>query len=330
MRSTIVVHRASPPSPVLRRVGPGAIAALLTVILLTLTLLYHGLGSGGESASGRAGSAAGAGATPAPAVPEAVEPGGASVPTTSPLPLARAPAAVAAVDALAAGMPGVRLAVAVFDRERGEFVPGRAAADPVYSASLVKIIVAVDMLQRQRSGGPSLRPREIDLIRRVLGPSDDRAMNQLWSRFDGIGAVQRVSGQLGLVATRQPADRSQWAETMVSAADVVTLYRHVLTGMPAADRDLIMSSIEAVPPVAADGFDQVFGLVGTGDRATVVAKQGWMCCHNGRFTLHSTGLLGAEGRYVVALLSTQPRGVGWEASRENLTAAAGALRGILG
>jgi hypothetical protein len=91
-----------------------------------------------------------------------------------------------------------------------------------------------------------------------------------------------------------------------------------------------MSSIGAAPPVAADGFDQLFGLLGTGDRATVVAKQGWMCCHNRRFTLHSAGLLGAEGRYVVALLSTQPRGLGWERARDNLTAAAGALRGNLG
>ncbi len=303
---------------------PGAIGSLLAVILLTQTLLHHGLGSGGVTVS------RGADATPAPAVPETVEPGGARASTTSRVSPARAPAAVAAVDALAAGMPGVQLAVAVFDRERGEFVLGRGAADPMYSASLVKIILVVDMLQGQGNGGPPLGPREIELIRRVLGPSDDQAMNQLWVRFDGIGAVQRVSGQLGMTATRPPADGSQWAETVVSAADVVILYRHVLAGMPAADRHLIMSSIRAAPPVAADGFDQVFGLLGTGDRATVVAKQGWMCCHNRRFTLHSAGLLGAERRYVVALLSTQPRGLGWEDARDNLTAAAGALRGILG
>ena len=303
---------------------PGAIGSVLAVILLILSLLYHGLGSGRVTAS------RGADAPLAPAVPETVEPGGARASTTSPLPAPRAAAAVAAVDALAAGMPGVQLAVAVFDRERGEVVPGRGATDPLYSASLIKIIVAVDMLQRHRTGGPSLGPREIDLIRRVLGTSDDQAMNQLWSRFDGTGAVRRVSGQLRLTATRPPADPSQWGETVISAADMVTLYRHVLAGMPAADRDLIVSSIGAAPPVAADGFDQVFGLLGTGDRATVVAKQGWMCCHNRRFTLHSAGLLGAEGRYVVALLSTQPRGLGWEGARDNLTAAAGALRGILG
>ena len=311
-------------------VGPGIFAALLTLIFPTLALLDRLLEPGGETASGRAGSAPAASATSAPAVPETVEPSGAPVPITPPLPAPRAAAAVAAVDVLAAEMPGVQLAVAVFDRERREFVPGRGAADPMYSASLVKIIVAVDMLQRQRTGGPSLGPREIDLIRRVLGASDDQAMNQLWSRFDGAGAVRRVSGQLRLTATRPPSDPSQWGETVASAADMVTLYRHVLAGMPAADRDLIMSSIGMAPPVAADGFDQVFGLLGTGDRATVVAKQGWMCCHNRRFTLHSAGLLGAEGRYVVALLSTQPRGLGWEGARENLTAAAGALRGNLG
>lgn len=311
-------------------VGPGIVLTLLAVIFSTLALLDRLLEPGAETARGRVGSAPAAGATLAPAVPEAVEPGGVPVPATPPLPAPRAAAAVAAADALAADMPGVQLAVAVLDRERGEFVPGRDAADPMYSASLVKIIVAVDVLQRQRTGGPSLGPREIELIRRALGPSDDQAMNQLWSRFDGMGAVQRVSSQLNLTATRPPADPSQWGETVLSAADVVTLYRHVLAGMPAADRDLIMSSIGVAPSVAGDGFDQVFGLLGAGDRATVVAKQAWMCCHNRRFALHSAGVLGAEGRYVVALLSTQPRGLGWEGARDNLTAAAGALRGTLG
>ena len=321
-----VARHGSPRSRAMWWVAPGIFTALLALIFPTLALLDRLLEPGGETASDPAGNAS---ATLAPAVPETVEPGGAPVPTTPPQP-SRAAAAVAVVDALAAGMSGVQLAVAVFDRERGEFVPGRGAADPMYSASLVKITIAVDMLQRQRAGGPSLRPRDIDLIRRALGPSDDQAMNQLWSRFDGMGAVQRVSGQLGLTTTRPPTDRSQWADTVVSAANVVTLYRHVLAEMPAADRELIMSSIGAAPPVAADGFDQLFGLLGTGDRATVVAKQGWMCCHNRRFTLHSAGLLGAEGRYVVALLSTQPRGLGWERARDNLTAAAGALRGNLG
>ena len=286
-------------------VGAGIIAAFAVLVSLTVAPFDRLLGRGGEIASGRAASA-------------------------RPPPAPVAPAAVAAVDALAAEMPGVQLAVAVFDRQRGEYIPGRGATTPMYSASLVKMIVGVDVLQRQRAGGPSLGPREIDLVRRALGPSDDQAMHQLWSRFDGMGAVQRVSRQLRLTATRPPADASQWAETTVSAADMVTLYRHVLTRMPATERDLLISSMRAAPPVAADGFDQRFGLLGAGDRATVIAKQGWMCCQNGRITLHSAGLLGADGRYVVALLSSQPSHVGWDGARDNLTSAASALRRILG
>ncbi|MGH3978109.1 MAG: serine hydrolase [Pseudonocardiaceae bacterium] len=238
-----------------------------------------------------------------------------------------AAAATAAVDALAAGTPGLTVAVAVLDRATGETAAGSAAGAPLYSASLVKILVAVDVLQRRR-GGLAVHEDDIALIRRALGPSDDQAMNALWVRFDGYGAVGRVAGQLDLAETRVPQDPSQWGEAEMSASDVVRLYDHVLTGLPAADRELIMGAIGAAPPVATDGFDQTFGLLEP-HGPPVTSKQGWMCCLDGRITLHSAGTLDTERRFVVALLSSQPRAAGYESARATLTAAADATRAAL-
>ena len=85
--------------------------------------------------------------------------------------------------------------------------------------------------------------------------------------------------------------------------------------------------------MARDGFAQDFGLPApgpvTGAAVDVVAKQGWMCCFSGRYHLHSARLLGPEERFVVAVLSIQPRAGGWAQAREELDAVPSAAAGVL-
>ncbi|MGH4016129.1 MAG: serine hydrolase [Pseudonocardiaceae bacterium] len=235
----------------------------------------------------------------------------------------RAAAAVAAVSAATA-----EVAVAVADRSTGEVAVSPDAAASVFAASLVKLLVAVDVLDRRRSG-LAVSDRDVMLIERALGPSDDEAMNELWVRFDGLGAVQRVARRLGLTETRPPADPSQWGEALTSAPDVLALYQYVLGTMAAADRELIMGSLGAAPATATDGREQTFGLLARGPSPAVAAKQGWMCCQGGQITLHSAGTVDRSRRFVIVLLSTQPRSVGYDGAARALTAAADAARAAL-
>ncbi|MCA1565863.1 MAG: hypothetical protein LC803_09535 [Acidobacteria bacterium] len=236
--------------------------------------------------------------------------------------------AVAAGDALTAATPGATLGVAVLDRHTGQNSTGAAGAAPMYAASLTKIMVALDVMAMRRDGAPVLRA-DLDLIRRALGPSDDESMNALWVRFDGYGAVERVVSRLDLTETRPPDDPSQWGEAVTSARDVVALYEHLLTELPAADRDLLLGALAAAPPVATDGFDQAYGLLAGAPERPAVSKQGWMCCQDGRITLHSAGLPHGADRYVVALLSSVPSAVGYDGARSLLTATADAVRAPL-
>ena len=227
-----------------------------------------------------------------------------------------------------AATPEGALAFAVADRGTGEVSAGPAAETPVFAASLVKLLVAVDVLDRRRSG-LAVSDRDVMRIERALGPSDDEAMNALWTRFGGPGAVERVARRLGLTETRPPAGPSQWGETLTSARDVVVLYQHVLGTMPEADRELIMDSLGAAPATASDGREQTFGLLARGQSPAVAAKQAWMCCQGGRITLHSAGTVDQGRRFVVVLLSTQPRSVGYDGAASALTAAADAARAAL-
>ncbi|GGI96569.1 hypothetical protein GCM10011581_37170 [Saccharopolyspora subtropica] len=238
-------------------------------------------------------------------------------PTTPPV-TGPATAAVAAVEDWTEQHDAEVVGVAVLDRATGELALGRAAAQPMYSASLSKLIVAVDVLRRD---GALVDQRTRDWISRSLGPSDDAAMNELWSRFDGPGAVARVAALAGLEDTRAPQDPGRWGETQLSARDAVRLDAYLFDGLPASERDFAVRGLAAAPPRAADGFDQVFGLAAVSGSAV---KSAWMCCQQGRIILHSAGTAGPEHRYAVALLSSRPSSLGYAAARRDLTAAAAA------
>lgn len=212
----------------------------------------------------------------------------------------------------------VDLGLAVVDLETGA-AAGHDADTPFRSASLSKLLVAVDLLT---SG--EVPSADLDLLARALSLSDDDAMNALWTSHDGMGAIDRVAARAGLTTTRAPEDSSQWGDVETSARDVTTLYRYIATDLPAADRDFVVTALSTASPTAADGFDQAYGLLSPGVDA--YAKQGWMWYLPSDFYLHTSGVV--ADRYAVAALSIQAD-VTEQAAKDRLTAATDALVGAL-
>ena len=204
--------------------------------------------------------------------------------------------------------------VAVMDLTSGQVV-SQQGDQPFYSASLSKLILAVDALQQPLSDADQ------DLIHRALSASDDNAMDVLWTRFDGMDAIGRVASEAGLTGTHAPDDPSQWGEVVITANDMVRLYHYIL-GSPV--RDPIVAALSAAPAIAADGFDQAFGLLGdTG----VYAKQGWMYYLPSDVYLHSAGVL--DNRYAIAVLTTSPTG-SWTTARQSINAVTTSIMEQLG
>lgn len=199
--------------------------------------------------------------------------------------------------------------VAVLDLETGQIV-SQQGDQPFYSASLSKLILAVDALQQP------LSEDDLDLIHRALSVSDDNAMDVLWTRFDGMDAIGRVAAEAGLTGTHAPDDPSQWGEVVITANDMVRLYQYIL-GSP--ERDTIVAALSSAPGTAADGFDQAFGLLGV---SGFYAKQGWMYYLPSDVYLHSAGVL--DDRYAVAVLTTNPSG-SWTTARQSINAVTKAL-----
>ena len=84
----------------------------------------------------------------------------------------------------------------------------------------------------------------------------------------------------------------------------------------------------AAPRIAADGYDQFFGLPDGLPGLTLAVKQGWSSGH-GVVAVHSTGLVGPDGRFVVVLMTEHPARVGWRTAMRLATGTAGLLAPLL-
>ncbi|MFC0548048.1 hypothetical protein [Kutzneria chonburiensis] len=161
----------------------------------------------------------------------------------------------------------------------------------------MKLLIALDVLER-RPAEPPLR----DALWRMLSASDDGVANELWDADGGPAIVTRTAARLALPSTRPPEIVGRWGDTMLGIADMVAIYRHVL------DNDLIVDALAAAPRHASDGFDQYFGIP-TLPRPWAI-KQGWSTSPRD-VVLHTSGLVGADWRFVVVVLASFPVGTDW-------------------
>lgn len=290
-------------------------------IILVVLVVAVVLGGAAIMVEGRAGAGSPAAVAPrsAPVAAPALVAGDAAGVTAGSA--AAVKAAVQAVDALDRASPNTRFGVAVLDRTTGQLAVGAGGATAFYSASVVKLYTVVAILHRVEAGSVTLTAADRTNIQQALVASDDQAMNALWEKFGGSQTVAQTISLVGLKDSRPPDDSSEWGETLISARDVVAVYDYVLRSMAASSRDMIMGALEQAQDKGADGFDQAFGLIDPPRKPDVAAKQGWMWISSD-FYLHTTGVLGADDRYVIAVLSRNPAQSGSAAARTIVTTAA--------
>jgi beta-lactamase class A len=297
-------------------VGTVVAVAVVAALGWTLTGRERSAGSSAPVAGSpaTAGSTVAASPTPVPTSPSAA-PG-------EPVTGVVAQSAAAAVDAVDAAHAGVDIGAAVLDLDTGQVALGAGGSDPFYAASVAKLLTVVDVLHRAETGDLTLTDPETGWIEQALRVSDDSAMNRLWDTFGGSATVADVIDLVGLSGSAPPDDPSQWGETTVTAADVVTLYRYVLDDLAPEHRDLVLDALRGAADAGADGFDQAFGLLAPPRPDGVAAKQGWMWIGS-EFYLHTTGLVG-DDRYAVALLSRHTASLSSAVARAVMDDASGA------
>ncbi|MGW5636396.1 hypothetical protein [Streptomyces sp. NPDC003832] len=246
-------------------------------------------------------------------------------------PAARPAAAQADVPA------GVTAGVAVFDRQTGTFTEQLNADAQFRSASVVKLLIALDVLWNRSPDALSAADRA--RVDTMLRGSDDAAASTFWSNNGSGAIVDRMVTRLGLTDTARPPSThpGYWGYTALSARDTVKIYRYLLDSAPATTRDYLLGDLRQSTRCATDGYDQHFGIAGSFNRPWAV-KQGWSGFSSGGCTatastaaaepagtaartaadadavdlsrpaLHTTGVVGSGDRSIVAVFTLHPSG----------------------
>ncbi|GAB2750257.1 hypothetical protein GCM10027199_22970 [Amycolatopsis magusensis] len=231
-----------------------------------------------------------------------------------------ASAVVAAVEAAA---PGTDLGLAVYDRVARSAVAIENADTQFYSASVVKLLIAIDLLH---DAGWIADDRAKENLAQLLGASNDGVADALWAAGGRRDIVRQASALIGLVSTTPPNVSDEWEMTRISARDVVTTYEYIHHQLPETARDVLLAALTGPDERAADGFDQFFGIPAALPGTNWGVKQGWMRAA-GHVVLHTTGVVG--DRYSVALLTHQPSRLSYDSASQALTAGIAALAPVL-
>jgi len=257
--------------------------------------------------------------------------------------------------------PGVTAGVAVFDRHTGSFTERVNPDLRLRSASVMKLLIALDFLWDH---GPDYDIPAADRTRlaSMLRSSDDNSASYYWANRGSSSIVSRMVSRLSLTGTVPPPSThpGYWGYTATTAADTVRIYRYILDSAPAPVRDFVMGNLRQASRCANDGYDQYFGIASAFERPWAV-KQGWSGFSSGGCTadspasslssppspssspsspsspssaaeldlvseaLHSTGTVGSNDRFIVAVLTLHPDGTAYGTAYSRLTRLVGSL-----
>ncbi|WP_433468967.1 hypothetical protein [Spirillospora sp. CA-128828] len=229
---------------------------------------------------------------------------------------------------------GVLASYVVFDRKAGRVVLERRPRQTFRSASVVKILIALDYLDRHAASAADRA-----LLVPMLRSSDDKAATEFWRRGGQKAIIERMVRKVGLSETAPPPAEKPgfWGYTALSARDVVKTYRYLLDEAPKAQREFVLEQLRKSTPCGTDGFDQSFGIPRAVKRPWAV-KQGWSGfgevpaepCRGGgargvawrpdlgigRPVLHTTGIVGDK---IVVVLTLHPAGTSFRAAAARIT-----------
>ncbi len=232
--------------------------------------------------------------------------------------------------------------IAVFDREAAQFVHQQDADRQFRSASVVKLLIALDFFWDR---GPvyDVPPADQERLDVMLRSSDDDAASYYWEQLGGSAIVERMVERLGLTHTAGPpaSHPGFWGYVAITAADTVRIYRYLLEDAPAPVRKYVMGQLHQATRHGTDGFDQYFGIASVFETGYSI-KQGWSGFQGSsgyrsdkakpqsvvdlvNDALHTTGTVGADDRSIVAVFTLHPSGTPYEQAYAAVTQLTAAL-----
>ncbi|MFE5785550.1 hypothetical protein EEB12_03630 [Rhodococcus sp. WS1] len=202
---------------------------------------------------------------------------------------------------------GADVSIAVLDRSSDRYLDV-AGDQQIETASVAKLFIAEDLLHQDARGERPITDDDRTLMAAMLESSDDTAANLLWDEVGGQEVITRVAERYALTATTPPWD-GMWWNTETTTHDLVTFYNGVLDDSDQLGPERVEQFVEYLrqsTPEGTDGYDQRFGLPEALFGESVIGvKQGWMCCVEDKWIHLSTGIVGDDNRYIIAIGSRE-------------------------
>lgn len=202
---------------------------------------------------------------------------------------------------------GATLSVAILDRKTHQLV-STGNSQVIGTASVAKLFIADDVLLHESEGKAALSADDRQALDVMLQSSDDGAAEKFWAQDGENAIIAAVAARYGLTSTTPPSD-GRWWNTMSSMTDLIRYYEMLLDGsggLPADKAKVIVDDLAQSTPNGLDGYPQRFGIPEGLYAEPVAVKQGWMCCIGSDWMHLSTGVIGADRRYIMAVQSLQP------------------------
>jgi hypothetical protein len=205
-----------------------------------------------------------------------------------------------------AAASGATLSVAVLDRASHQLV-SNGNTQIIATASVAKLFIADQLLLQESRGQATLSAQDHQALDVMLQSSDDGAAERFWGQAGGDAIVTQVASRYGLSATLPPND-GRWWNTISTAPDLIRYYDMLLNGsggLPPERAGIIVDDLAESTPNGIDGYPQRFGIPDGLYAEQVAVKQGWMCCIGAAWMHLSTGVIGADRRYIMVIESLQ-------------------------
>jgi hypothetical protein len=182
-------------------------------------------------------------------------------------------------------------AIVVRDRATGAVWRNAHTTRPIWTASTIKLTIAVDLLLRDRAGAIRLTAADQVLIERMLRASSDGAATTLWYRYGGTAAPARYPAY-GMTGLTFPG-AVYWGSAKTAADDLDRVLNHALDALPPPQRARVVAALRGVTA------NQRWGVWSVGGAGNV---NGWWGYSTG-WVINSVGFVGPGERYTLTLMN---------------------------
>jgi hypothetical protein len=192
------------------------------------------------------------------------------------------------------------MSIVVRDRKTGGEWRSGETTHPAWTASTIKLAMATNLLERNRTGEIKLDTAARKQIADMLDSSSDPAADALWDKYGGEGFVVWFQQQYGMTGlTFPPGVPHRWGHLKCSTEDLVRLMSYVLDRAEPTERDYLVSAMRRA------GNIQHWGVWAAGAGQQPGVKNGWSIEPDGNarhWVTHSVGFAGPDAQYAIAIM----------------------------